>query len=260
MLNERGDYFVASEEKFLFLFGFHPVMEKLKGSPQEVVEVLITRGRHRDALRSLEKEASRLGLPIRYVESQVLDRLAGRVRHQGVGAKVLSYTYSDFADLIKDLRHSAGHNWILVLDGVTDPRNLGSLLRTAEGMGIHDVIIPRDRSVGVTPTVVKTSAGAALHLRIYRVTNLRRAILELKGIGYWVIGLHVGGKEVIFGRSYPEKLVVVVGSEGAGIRPLIRQECDFLTFIPMRGKITSLNVSVSAGIFLYELVRQRTGI
>ena len=105
---------MASEEKFLFLFGFHPVMEKLKGSPQEVVEVLITRGRHRDALRSLEKEASRLGLPIRYVESQVLDRLAERVRHQGVGAKVLSYTYSDFADLLKDLRHSAGHNWILV--------------------------------------------------------------------------------------------------------------------------------------------------
>jgi 23S rRNA (guanosine2251-2'-O)-methyltransferase len=235
MLNERGDCFVASEEKFLFLFGFHPVMEKLKGSPQEVVEVLITRGRHRAAQRSLE-------------------------RHQGVGAKTLSYTYSDFPELLNDLRHSAGHNWILVLDGVTDPRNLGSLLRTAEGMGIHNVIIPRDRSVGVTPTVVKTSAGAALHLKIYRVTNLRRVILELKGIGYWVIGLHVGGKEVIFGRSYPEKLVVVVGSEGAGIRPLIRQECDFLTFIPMMGKITSFNVSVSAGIFLYELVRQRTGI
>ncbi|MFQ5917454.1 MAG: 23S rRNA (guanosine(2251)-2'-O)-methyltransferase RlmB [Candidatus Binatia bacterium] len=250
---------MASEEKFLFLFGFHPVMEKLKGSPQEVVEVLMTRGHHRAALRSLEKEASRQGLPIRYVESRVLDRLGGGVRHQGVGAKVLSYIYSDFADLLKDLPHSAGHNWILILDGVTDPRNFGSLLRTAEGMGIHDVIIPRDRSVGVTPTVVKTSAGAALYLKIYRVTNLRRAISELKGKGYWVIGLQADGKEVVFGRSYPEKLVVVLGSEGAGIRPLIREECDFLTFIPMRGKIASLNVSVSAGVFLYELVRQRAG-
>jgi len=249
--------FVVNKKKLLFLFGFHPVLEKLKNSPEEVLEVLIVKGHQRASLRSVEEEARRQDLPVRYLESAALNRLVGGGRHQGVGAKVLSYNYSAFADLLEDLPRSSDHNWILLLDGVTDPGNFGSLLRTAEGMGVRDIIIPWDRSVGVTSVVVKTSAGAVPYLKIYRVNNLRRAILELKDRGYWVTGLDPGGKEELAGRVYPEKLVVVLGNEGAGIRRLIKEECDFLVSIPMKGKIDSLNVAVSAGIFLYELWRQK---
>lgn len=245
------------QEKALFLFGINPVLEKLRGSPQEVFEVMMVRGRLRAALRLIDEEARYRGLPVRYLESEVLDRLAGGRRHQGVVAKVASYPYSGFADLLQNLPSSSGLDWILVLDGLTDPRNFGALLRCAEGAGVRHVVIPRDRSVGVTATVVKTSAGAVHYLKIYRVSNLRRVILTLKERGYWVIGLDAKAKEGLYRRVYPERLVVVLGTEGTGIRPLIRQECDFLVSIPMLGKIASLNVAVAGGIFLYELLRQR---
>lgn len=245
------------EKEINYLFGIHAVSEKLKASPREIVEVLIAKGHQRPQLRSIDAEARNSALPIRYVDSSLLDRLAGGGRHQGVVAKVASYSYALFADLLEDLSSSRGHDRILVLDGVTDPRNFGALLRTAEGVGVRAVVIPRDRSVGVTPVVVKASAGAVHHLKICRVTNLRQAITTLKENGYWVIALDPKAKETIYGRGYPEKLVVILGSEGTGIRPLIQRECDFLVSIPLRGRIGSLNVAVAGGIFLYELLRQR---
>lgn len=244
------------EKKTIFLFGINPVAEKLRSSPQEVFEVLIAPGHQRAALRSIDKEARRRGLPVRYLESKVLDRLVGGRRHQGVVAKAALYSYYPFADLLQDLPSSPGREWILVLDGLTDPRNFGALLRSAEGVGIRHVVIPGDRSVGVTPTVVKTSAGAAHYLKISRVSNLRSAILALKERGYWVVGLDVKAEEGLYSRVYPERLVVVLGAEGTGIRPLIRLECDFLVSIPMQGNIASLNVAVAGGVFLYELLRQ----
>ena len=152
---------------------------------------------------------------------------------------------------------SSGPEQILILDGLTDPHNFGALLRTAEAVGIRHVIIPKDRSVGVTAVVVKASAGAVHHLKIYKATNLRRAIKSLKDQGFWVAGLDVHATDGIYDRVLPERLGIVLGSEGAGIRPLIRQECDFLVSIPMAGKIASLNVAVAGAVFLYELVRQK---
>ncbi|MCH8056037.1 MAG: 23S rRNA (guanosine(2251)-2'-O)-methyltransferase RlmB [Deltaproteobacteria bacterium] len=245
------------EKRAVFLLGINSVLEKFRASPQEVFEVLIARGRQRAALHLIDKEARRQGLPVCYLESEALDRLVDGRKHQGVVAKVDSYSYGLFANLLQDLPSLPRHDWILVLDGLTDPHNFGALLRSAEGVGIRHVIIPKDRSVGVTPTVVKSSAGAVYYLKICRVSNLRRALLTLKEKGYWVIGLDAEAKEGVYGRVYPEKLVVVLGAEGAGIRPLIRRECDFLASIPMRGKIASLNVSVAGGIFLYELLRQK---
>ncbi len=244
----------------LFLFGINPVLEKLKSSPQEVFEIMIVEGHQRAALHLIDREAKRRGLNVRYLESKLLDRLANGRKHQGVVAKVDSYSYCLFADLLQDLSSSQGHDSVLILDGLTDPRNFGALLRSAEGVGIRHVVIPKDRSVGVTPTVVKTSAGAVHYLKIYRVSNLRRVILALKEIGYWVVGLDAGANEGVYGRVYPEKLVVVLGAEGTGIRPLTRKECDFLVSIPMRGKIASLNVAVAGGIFLYEILRQRSSV
>jgi len=245
------------EKEAVLLFGVNPVREKLRSSPEEVFQVLMVKGRHRPALRSIDEAARRCGLPVHYVESRVLDRLTKSRSHQGVAAKVGPHLHHSLDDLLRELSLSARQDWILCLDGVTDPRNFGAILRSAEAVGIHRIVIPKDRSVGVTPTVVRTSAGAVHYQKIYRVSNLRRALQELKGKGYWIVGLDVGAEEGIYGRVYPEKLVVVLGAEGTGIRPLIREECDFLVLIPMEGRVSSLNVAVAGGVFFYELLRQK---
>ena len=248
---------MENDAKSLFYFGVNPVVEKLRSSPQEVFEIMmVSKGQPRAALRAIDAEAKRQGVPVRYVEPGVLDRLADGARHQGVVAKVLSYAYSSFSDLVQELPSASGHDRILVLDGLTDPRNFGALLRSAEGAGVRHVVIPKNRAVGVTPTVVKSSAGAVHYLKVSRVSNLRRAILTLKQRGYWAIGLDAQAPAGLYDKGYPEKLVVVLGAEGTGIRPLVKQECDFLVSIPMRGRIASLNVAVAGGIFLYELLRQ----
>lgn len=232
-------------------------MEKLKESSQEVVEILLAKGPKGRALRSVEEEARRRGVTVVYVAHAALTRMVGGTKHQGVVAKVPISDYSDFTELLARLSHGLKRSWILALDGVTDPQNFGSLIRTAEGMGVHDLVIPKDRSVGMSPTVAKASAGAAPYVKVYRVTNLRRALLELKKCGHWIVGLDAEAEEEIGHRVYPEKLVIVLGNEGAGIRPLVRAECDYMVSIPMSGKIASLNVAVSGGMFLYELARQK---
>jgi 23S rRNA (guanosine2251-2'-O)-methyltransferase len=192
---------------------------------------------------------------VHQVDAHKLDLLSGGGLHQGVVASVAPFSYLPFADLLPALT-SATRERVLVLDGLTDPRNFGALLRCAEGAGVRHVIIPKDRSVGVTPVVVKTSAGAASYLNIYRVSNLSRAVQDLKKAGLWIAGLAANAPESIYDRDYPEKMAIILGSEGKGLRPLIQRECDFLVSIPMLGQVDSLNVAVAGGICLYELVRQ----
>ena len=239
-----------------FLFGINPVTEKLKASPHEVSEILLAKGSSASALRGLEAHAKRLGIRVKYVIPDLLDRLSEGQRHQGVVAEVMAYSYSAFANLLQAIPSNSESIWILILDGLTDPRNFGALLRTAESVGIHHIVIPKDRAVAVTPTVVKASAGAAHYLKIYRTTNLRRVILDLKKIGFWIVGLDTKAPESIYSRIYPNRLGIVLGSEGGGIRPLVLTECDYLASIPMEGKVTSLNVAVAGAVFLYELLRQ----
>lgn len=246
-----------TEKKPQLLFGINPVLEKLKASPTEVLEVMIAAGKRGPSLRSLDAEARRRGLKVHYLDVERLDRLADGRRHQGVVARVEPYPYHELSDLFPDLPALPGHHWVLFLDGLNDPRNFGAILRSAEGVGIRHVVIPKDRAVSVTPTVAKTSAGAVHYLKIYRVPNLRQAIMALKEKGYWVVGLDAGAKEGAFDRVYPEKLAIVLGSEGGGIRSLIRRECDFLVSLPMRGEVGSLNVAVAGAVFLYELLRQK---
>jgi 23S rRNA (guanosine2251-2'-O)-methyltransferase len=246
------------KRKSIFVFGINPVLEKLRHAPGDVYEISIVSGSLHPALRSIALEARALGLPVRFVDYTLLRRLSASRQHQGVVAQVAEYAFYPFEDALRDLLASGNPSWILVLDGVTDPRNFGAMLRTAEAVGIGHVVIPEDRAVGVTPTVVKSSVGAVNYLKISRVTNLRRALLIFKKNGFWVVGLDAAATQGIYGRSYPEKLVVVLGSEGSGIRPLIRRECDVLVSVPMRGRIGSLNVAVAAGVFFYELLRQQT--
>jgi 23S rRNA (guanosine2251-2'-O)-methyltransferase len=242
-------------EKPLIIFGVNPVLEKLRSSPEQVFEVMVAAGREGMHLNSIVEEARRRGLPVHPVDAHKLDLLTGGGLHQGVVASVAPFSYLPFADLLPVLT-SATRERVLVLDGLTDPRNFGALLRCAEGAGVRHVIIPKDRSVGVTPVVVKTSAGAASYVNIYRVSNLSRAVQDLKKAGLWIAGLAVNAPESIYDRAYPEKMVLILGSEGKGLRPLIQRECDFLVSIPMLGQVDSLNVAVAGGILLYELVRQ----
>jgi len=247
---------IEKPEKPPVIFGVNSVSEKLRSSPEQVFELMIVKGREGVRLGSVVEEARRRGLPVHYVDAHRMDFLTAGGSHQGIAASVAPFSYLPFADLLQALR-SVTEERVLVLDGLTDPRNFGALLRSAEGAGVHHVVIPKDRSVGVTPVVVKTSAGASNYLKIYRVSNLSRAVQALKEAGCWIAGLDAGAPECIYDRLYPEKVAIILGSEGRGLRPLIRRECDFLVSIPMLGQIASLNVAVAGGIFLYELVRQR---
>jgi 23S rRNA (guanosine2251-2'-O)-methyltransferase len=238
------------------IYGVNPVREKLKASPNDIVELLISDGSDRTALQLIRREAHRLGLRSRTVNSKTLDRLAGGHRHQGVTAIIAPYRYSTFTDMLQKISAVTNSERILILDGLTDPRNFGALLRTAEAVGVRHVLIPKDRSVEVNPIVVKTSAGAAHHVNIVKVTNLRRAISILKENSYWIAGLDTESQASIYDREYPPRLAIVLGSEGKGVRPVNSRECDFLVSIPMRGKVASLNVAVAGAIFLYELLRQ----
>lgn len=245
-----------------FLFGINAVLEKLKASPHDVSQIIMTERSAHPGLRAVETQATRLGLRLTYADAKVLDRLAEGKKHQGVLARVGAYSYAAFSDLLRRLSSLAETDWfwLMLMDGLTDPQNFGATLRSAEAVGVRHVIIPQDRSVGVTPTVVKASSGAVHHLNVYRVTNLRRALVALKQYGVWIVGLDARSGQGIYDRRYPRKLGIVLGSEGSGIRPLIRRECDYLVSIPMTGRVASLNVSVAGAVFLYELLRQKESV
>ncbi len=240
-----------------FVFGVNSVIEILRASPDGVAEIVLADGPQRAVLRLVEAEARRLGVKVTYANPKILNRLVANDKHQGVVARVAPYGYSPLSELLLPDPVGGSADWILILDGLTDPRNFGALLRTAEAVGIRRVLIPKDRSVDVTATVAKVSAGAVHHLKIFRATNLRRAMGTLKEHGYWLVGLDGDAPEQIYDRVYQERLGIVLGSEGRGIRPLILRECDYRVSIPMLGKVASLNVAVAGAVFLYEILRQK---
>jgi 23S rRNA (guanosine2251-2'-O)-methyltransferase len=242
------------------LIGINPIIEKLKTSPEEISLILLARGNLRPILKLIQSDAQRLKITINYLDAKELDHLAQGGSHQGVLARVRAYPYASFSQLDEIIASELSPDRILILDGITDPRNFGAILRTAEAVGVRHIIIPKDRSVGITPVVYKASAGAISHLRVYRVTNLRRAISSLKAKGFWIVGLDADAKQDYASQQYPKKLGIVLGSEGRGIRPLISNQCDYLVRIPMKGKISSLNVSVAGAVLLYEVLRQHNSI
>jgi len=241
----------------LLLYGIHSVLEKLRAAPSDIEEIVIAQESLDGSARALHREAKRLGVPVSYAARTVLDRLAKGQRHQGTVARIAPFGYSQISDLLEEVSPPEFSGCVLALDGLTDPHNFGAILRTAEAVGVRHVVIPKDRSVDVTAVVMKTSAGAVHHLKVCKATNLRRVIVGLKQRGFWVVGLCADAQEGLFDHNYPPKLCLVLGSEGGGIRSLIRSECDFQVAIPMLGRTASLNVSVAGAVFLYEWVRQR---
>lgn len=237
------------------LFGINPVIEALKAGSRSFDYVAVMAGR-RDARAQLIFETCRdAGVPVRQVSRDQLERLAGTHSHQGVVAVTSEKQYSDIDEVLDNKRGE--HNFLLVLDGVEDPHNLGAIIRTADGAGADGVVIPERRAVGVTGTVLKASAGAAEHLPIARVTNINRTLEDLKERNIWTIGLDERAKQSYDEIDYNMDCALVLGAEGSGLHEMVRKKCDFLISIPMLGHVSSLNVSVAAAVVMYEVLRQR---
>jgi 23S rRNA (guanosine2251-2'-O)-methyltransferase len=237
------------------LYGIHPVEEALASRERAIQYVAVARDRHDAKVQRVIDACRAAGVSLRFLPREELSRLARGAPHQGVAAVVAERQYADLEDV---LSHRRGErSFILVLDGVEDPHNLGAIIRTAEGAGADGIVIPERRAVGITATVAKAAAGAAEHMRIARVTNLARCLEEFKARNLWIFGLDQHAPQSYDAPDYNLDLAVVLGGEGAGLHDLIRKKCDFLVSLPMLGKIASLNVSVAAGVMMYEIARQR---
>jgi 23S rRNA (guanosine2251-2'-O)-methyltransferase len=237
------------------VYGIHPVSEALKSRGRAFEYLAVARERHDDRVQRLIDDCRASGVSVRFLPREQLDRMANTNNHQGVVAVTSAKQYSDL-DAI--LAHRNGvHAFLVVLDGVEDPHNLGAVLRSADGAGADGVVIPERRAVGVTGTVAKASAGASEYLSIARVTNVARTLDDLKSHNVWVVGIDERGRQSYDALDYNMDCAIVLGAEGKGLHDLVRKKCDFLVSIPMAGRVSSLNVSVAAAIVMYEVARQR---
>jgi|SRR5580698_2166633 23S rRNA (guanosine2251-2'-O)-methyltransferase len=238
-----------------YIYGINSVAEALKARGRAFEWVGMAKERHDIRLQRLLDDCRKLGIQVRFVERTELDRMAGTAAHQGVVAVTSAKQYNNLDDVIDSKRGQ--HSLLVVLDGLEDPHNLGAILRTSDAAGVDGVVIPDRRAAGVTGTVTKVSAGASEHMPIAKVTNIARTIEELKDRNIWTVGLDERGQQSYEALDYKMDCALVLGAEGKGLHDLVKKKCDFLVSIPMLGKVPSLNVSVAAGVVLYEIVRQR---
>ena len=230
------------------IYGLRPVVEALRSKRREVREVLDSVGD-----KEIFSEATTQGVPVKRVSRDRVEELARGGVHQGIVARVGPYPYSGFEEILV-----APDPLVVVLDGVTDPRNLGAVIRVADGAGVSGVVVPKDRAVGVTPVAVKASAGASEHVPVVRETNLRRALEKMKEAGVWAYAAEGGAASAAYtDLDLSGPVAFVMGSEGRGLRRLVREGCDGVVSIPMHGAVSSLNVSVAAAVLLFEARRQR---
>jgi 23S rRNA (guanosine2251-2'-O)-methyltransferase len=235
------------------LTGIHAVREALKAG-RALERVVIARGRHGERVEEIVRLARERGVPVRFEDRGQLDRLAGKAEHQGVVALAGAQRAASLDDLV----HTAPPNGLLVLlDGVEDPHNLGAIVRSSLAAGAHGVVIPERRAAGLTEAVARAAAGALEHLPVARVVNLVRAMEELKEAGYWLVGLDERAEKNYTEVDFTGAVGIVLGGEGKGLHDLTRKRCDFLISLPTTGPVHSLNVSVAAGVVLFEAVRQR---
>jgi 23S rRNA (guanosine2251-2'-O)-methyltransferase len=239
------------------IFGIHPVSEAIGGDEVNIRRLVIAEGRNDKAIQELIGQAKENGIPFQYQPRIQLDRMAGGQSHQGVIAVCREFSYASLEEVIGNRGPVFAGDVIVLLDGIQDPRNFGSLIRTAYCFGVNGIIVPENRAATITGTVMKVAAGAAYHIPIARVVNMARAMDDLKERGFWIYGATPGGGRIFDAFDGTRSMGLLFGSEGGGIRPLLRKKCDFLISIPMLGKIDSLNVSVAAGIVLYEMARGR---
>lgn len=241
------------EEK---LAGVNSIMEALRGK-RKVHKIYVLEKQGGKRLDELLQVAKKKGIYWQFVDKQRLDTMYTTANHQGVVALVDSYEYSSMDEILEKAALLGQEPFILILDGIEDPQNLGSIIRTAECAGVHGVVIPQHKSAEVSAAVARASAGAVEHILVARETNLVNCIKRLKEKGMWVVGASMDGPCEYFSCQLPNPTVLVIGGEGQGIRRLVREHCDLLVSIPMTGKVSSLNASVAAGLIVYEVIRQR---
>lgn len=244
------------------IYGLHAVQALLKGSPQRVQQLMLLRGRKDQKLQKIIRQAELNNIAIQFVERRLLDeKVDGQGNHQGVLAictDTAAVRDEQFLkDLLCQLDADAEAPFLLILDGITDPHNLGACLRSAEAAGVHAVIAPKDKSAGLTPTAIKVACGAAESLPFVTITNLARCLQQLQRAGIWIFGATDEAPRSIYDSPLTGPLALVMGAEGSGLRRLTREHCDQLMHIPMAGQVSSLNVSVATGVCLFEAVRQR---
>jgi 23S rRNA (guanosine2251-2'-O)-methyltransferase len=236
------------------IYGMHAVEEAVKAGGR-VQYVAISRERSDPKVQRIIALCKEVGVPVRYVSRDEVHKMAKTSTHQGIAAVAGSKQYTDLDVLLENKR--ARWSFLLLLDGIEDPHNLGALMRTADGAGVDGIVIPERRAVGVTGTVAKAAAGAAEHVPVSRVTNISRTLEELKDRNIWVVGLDERGDKFYDEVDYKMDCAVVMGAEGKGLHEHVRRKCDFLVKIPMAGEVPSLNVSVAGAVVMYEISRQR---
>ncbi|MGC8873977.1 MAG: 23S rRNA (guanosine(2251)-2'-O)-methyltransferase RlmB [Chloroflexia bacterium] len=244
------------------LYGRNAVREALRAGRRRFFRLLLAEGMRRDeGVEELERLASARGCPVEYRPRGTMAQVARSREHQGVVLEAGPYPYAELEEILAAAQEAGRDALVLLLDRVQDPQNLGTLLRTAEAVGAQGVVLPEHEAAGVTPAVVRASAGACEHLAIARVTNLARALAALQKAGLWVVGLESDAQATLYTQiDWDRPLALVVGSEGFGLRRLIRERCDILARLPMRGQVSSLNAAVAGSVALYEILRYRDAL
>ena len=237
------------------IHGFHAVREALEASPHRIRKIVLAEGKLDPRTREIATLARTHGIPLYREPRDRLGRFGGQ--HQGVVAELTGFEWRELHDLLDE---APKPEFFLALDQIEDPRNLGAILRTADGAGVHGIVVPERRTAPPSEVAASASAGALFHAPMARVTNLSDALALLKGRGLWVVGLAPDAPKPWFSFDFKSPVALVVGSEGRGLRPRVASQCDVLVSLPQRGKVESLNVSVAAGIVLYEVVRQRMAL
>jgi 23S rRNA (guanosine2251-2'-O)-methyltransferase len=239
------------------IFGLHAVQAALDYSPQKIRHAWLDKQRRDLRLNAVADALHKLGIPVHLADKKQLERIAAGNRHQGVAIELEMPRELSEDDLKQALAALAVPAFFLVLDHVQDPHNLGACLRSADAAGAHGVIVTKDQAAGITPAVCKVASGAAETVPVYQVTNLARTLRWLKDAGLWIIGAAGEARQTLYHADFTIPVALVIGAEGSGMRRLTRETCDLLVKLPMFGQVESLNLSVAAGILLYEVVRQR---
>lgn len=246
------------KEKNDILFGFHSVLEALKAHKRKFYKILISKKRSPSRMEHIEALARARKIQIDYVDPEILDRMTDFSNHQGMVAETSFFPVKKASEVVMLVQQRKAPCFILILENIEDPHNLGALIRTALCAGVDYILIPKDRSVTPSSTVSRSSAGAMEHADIYTITNTASILRSFKEIGVWISGLDADGNTSLFDADLTGDIALVIGGEHKGIRPLVKKQCDFLLSIPNAGNINSLNASVAGGIAMYEALRQRT--
>jgi 23S rRNA (guanosine2251-2'-O)-methyltransferase len=239
------------------IYGRKPVLEAIRSGQRTISRVYILQGSRDAALDQVETHAKARNIPVSLETRHRMDTLAAQENHQGVIAVVDDFKYADLQDILDNARDKKENAFVLLLDEIEDPHNLGAIIRSADAAGVHGVVIPKNRAVEVNATVLKSSAGASEHVTTVKIANLNDAIKKLKEAGVWVVGTDIEATKYHYEYDYRQPVAIIIGNEGRGLRRLVKENCDELVKIPMAGKMSSLNASVASALMLFEVTRQR---